>query len=283
MSNKRMSGDNDIDRISTELKKSKYGFFVGDCTKYLDGTNETNYDASNVQRYFLNTGIPKQSLDSEPKIMIDKTNVHLIKSAEYSNPCHRTNHDSVKTYGELTNLCQPFYSQEKKKELDKKDCSKDIVYENDIQKSFLSCPFSSVITLDQALSFYPRPRIVTESKYPFTVLHINGRLTNLTKIQSNEIIGQRLSRLVLSTNLMTLLFNCIEESEVIVDVLSRKTISYKGAGCPKQNSIRCFMSVFPVVPNFVTKTQDTNNTMKVTHFVLELKKCSYSSYIFAQS
>jgi len=67
MSNKRMFGDNDIDRISTELKKSKYGFFVGDCTKYLDGTNETNYDASNVQRYFLNTGIPKQSLDSDQK------------------------------------------------------------------------------------------------------------------------------------------------------------------------------------------------------------------------
>merc|ERR1712183_158759 len=160
--------------------------------------------------------------------------------------------------------------ENKVEELDEKNGDNDINFENIIsqKKSFLSCPFSSVITIDKAISFYPKPRIITESKYPFPVIHINGRFTNLTKIQSNEIIGQSLSKLVLSPNVSKLLFDCMKSEigrEVVVDVFSRKINSSKEVFCAKQNSIRCSTLVFPVVSNFVTKT---GARMKVTHFAL---------------
>merc|ERR1711971_277877 len=169
--------------------------------------------------------------------------------------------------GKLTNSCQPFYVSGKQKELDEEDRANNIIFENKLEeldekdgandvnyennfsqkKSFLPCSFSSVITIDKAISFYPKPRIITESKYPFPIIHINGRFTNLTKIQSNEIIGQSLSKLVLSPNLSKLLFGCMMKSEIgceaIVEVF-----------CPKNNSIRCFTLVFPVVSNVVKKT-----------------------------
>jgi len=198
----------------------------------------------------------------------------------------------------MANISEFFYVTEKEKNhelnyvidsiLVQNDRVDDIISTNSEQKnSLLSCPFSSVIALDQAIGFYPKPRIVAESNYPFTVVHANGRFSNLSKLQSDEVIGQRLSNIVLSFNLSKLLLDCIKESEigseVIVDVLSGKTNSTDAAKCPKQESIRCFMTVFPVVPNFDSKSGVNDEMMKVTHFVLELKKCNYPLLMYAQS
>jgi hypothetical protein len=301
--NKRKAENDIIAGIFSELKKSRHE--LGDCSKYLKRTNETIYDASQVRLYLSSSeiGISKQSSLHKSKVIIDTTNVHLIKSAEYTDRCHRTSHPSVNFLNKLTNSCQPHYDSCKQKELDEKygandinfenkleeldekDGANDVNYENNIsqKKSFLSCPFSSVITIDKAINFYPKPRIITESKYPFPVIHINGRFTNLTKIQSNEIIGQSLSKLVLSPNVSKLLFDCMMKSEIggeaVVDVFSRKTNSSKEVFCAKQNSIRCSTLVFPVVSNLVTKT---GARMKVTHFALELKKCRKPPHTFPQ-
>jgi len=288
MINKRKAENDIIDLtgIVSELKKTRQEF--GDCTKYLKRNIETIYDASQVRLYLSSSEIdvPKHSSLRKSKIIIDTKNVHLIKSAEYTNRCHRKSHI-------LTNSCQPFYISGKQKELDEKDGISGTIFENKLEEldeknddndinveniisqknSFLSCPFSSVITIDKAISFYPKPRIITESKYPFPIIHINGQFTNLTKIQSNEIVGQSLSKLVLSPNLSKLLFRCMMKSEIgceaIVEVF-----------CPKNNSIRCFTLVFPVVSNVVTKT---GARMKVTHFALELKKCRKPPRLIPQS
>merc|ERR1719291_331854 len=169
--------------------------------------------------------------------------------------------------------------------LDQKNTADDDISENNNKhkNSLLSCSFLSVMSLDQAIGFYPKPRIVAESKYPFTVVHVNGRFTYLTKLESNEVIGEKLSNLGLSGNLNELLFDCIKESEigkeVIVNVLSRKTISFNTPSYTKEESMHCFMTVLPV-SNYDSKTGVMNEMMKLTHFVLELKKCIYPLFMF---
>jgi len=170
------------------------------------------------------------------------------------------------------------------------------------KETSVSCSPSSVITLEQALALYPKPRVVTEAAAPFMVVHANAGYSRLTGKPSDALIGQPISALLgYSNNKQVSLSHCVSMSEigndVVVDVSTRPILKSSNNNesvddnfnSSKRTSVRCFMTAFPViqdknspVPTGLVDITPLTSSSPVTHFVLEMSVCQYSNHFMQQ-
>jgi len=163
---------------------------------------------------------------------------------------------------------------------------------------------SALMCLGDALVSCPTPRIVTQAKAPFLIVHANAAYTRLTGVSSSNLLGKPLSKVLASSPQHPqglCLANCAEMSSMGKEVYVRITTqlvrkqgknasdenrdtnisnddrSVKPADVTVKGSAVCRMNVSPLLPGDVQRSSsknddegDTIDSDQVTHYSVEM-------------
>lgn len=144
---------------------------------------------------------------------------------------------------------------------------------------------SSIISLDQAISFYPKPRIVIEAEYPYLIVHTNAGYAHLTGLQTDQIIGHPLFNfLAFSLGNQMSLKHCVSMSEVgkNVDVEVVANDPDKSESLSK-NLIKCSLTAYPVMSRSSDAIKAGKGHVGLSHYVLDVIKSQETSIIVDDS
>lgn len=269
----------EIDRleyIEREIKKRKL--------EKINDNDSINYFDSEKKSSYIS--LPKNHYENREEEMVD-----CYTSSQHSTipdcvRCSLIDHVSSNTLcQDVAIYCQLYYEDHLNVKEKVKPLSSNLrrVHQNqrrlDRQEFSNSNSFmlSSILSIEDAISFIPKPRVVVEAKYPFMIVHANSSYEHLTGESNYNLIGKELPEVLAircntmngKENLLPLLETCAHLSElgnnVTADLFSSRSMK----------TIKCSLTVYPVIPRnkvMGNDEKDTKNKCKsyISHYVLDM-------------
>jgi len=250
---------------------------------------DEQYNAVTTKSFLAEGGIDTKKIGfiRNQKRLIDISSVEVLTSTQYATKKRKARPTSrlLETcighdYRTLADACRPSYFPSIKS-----STSPQIKLQINTPTRFtpfVPCLPLSMISLSQALAFYPKPRLIIEAAMPLLVVHANSAYFRLSGLSIEAVVGSPLSNLITISRNNNNILKCVQQTEVgqhvPVDIATQSTdISSRNR---VKGKIRCQLYAFPVVADvncayvknyFSTPSSPSSSGLRdVTHFLIEL-------------
>jgi len=274
-----------IDTSALDYNNSEGTIFSPSGCHDTDVKKDINSYQNNAIQCFTSSQYSTIDNDTTPTSFDSNTLKFYHDAAKYCQSYYiyhlNDNCDDIQLKRPPTNACNRSNFANEHKEEYQHDVIESENY-NGQHKNFLP---SSIISLDQAISFYPKPRIVIEAEYPYLIVHTNAGYAHLTGLQTDQIIGYPLfDFLNFSAGNHMSLKHCVSMSEVgkNVDVQVVASTSDSSSELSSKTFIQCSLTAYPVMSRS-SNTTKVGKGLGLSHYVLDVIKCQESCMIVDDS